>query len=319
MRAVSCLAIALLLLPAVAAWADDSPAMKNVARPSVEELAIPAPQKPVEAGENDTRESICLMVESAARASDLPLEFFARVIWQESRFQSDAVGPVTRNGQRAQGIAQFMPGTANERRLLDPFDPVQALPKSAEFLSELRSQFGNLGLAAAAYNAGPRRVQEWLAGTGAMPQETRHYVSSITGATIEEWQRVGRGGQISDRAAARSTCQELMALLKRAPNYFVTRLEQSVELGAAQPWGVQLAGGFNRDLAMAMYSRAVSKLSSVIGDQTPTLLSTQNRHRGMRPFYQVRIGADTRQAADDLCNRIRRAGGACFVLRNFKA
>ena len=100
------------------------------------------------------------------------------MIWQESRFQSDAVGPVTRSGQRAQGIAQFMPGTASERRLLDPFDPVQALPKSAEFLRELRGQFGNLGLAAAAYNAGPRRVREWLDGSGYMPQETRNYVCS---------------------------------------------------------------------------------------------------------------------------------------------
>ena len=35
-----------------------------------------------------------------------PLEFFIRVIWQESRFQSKAVGPVTRNGQRAVGIAR---------------------------------------------------------------------------------------------------------------------------------------------------------------------------------------------------------------------
>ena len=40
------------------------------------------------------------------------------------------------------------------------------------------------------------------------------------------------------------------------------------------------------------------------------------RSRGTAPFYQVRIGADTRPAADDLCNRIHRAGGACFVLRN---
>ena len=72
------------------------------------------------ARESDTRESMCLMIESAAKANDLPLEFFARVIWQESRFQSDAVGPVTRSGQRAQGIAQFMPGTASERGLLDP-------------------------------------------------------------------------------------------------------------------------------------------------------------------------------------------------------
>jgi hypothetical protein len=193
------------------------------------------------------------------------------------------------------------------------------LPKSAEFLAELRSQFGNLGLAAAAYNAGPRRVQEWLAGTGPMPQETRHYVSSITGASVEEWQTAGRGGRISDRAVSHSNCRELMALLKRAPNYFVSELEQRVQLGAAQPWGVQLAGGFDRNVAMAMYSRAVARLRGVIVDQAPMLLSAQNRNRGMRPFYQVRLGADTRQAADDLCNRIRRAGGACFVLRNFRA
>jgi len=175
MRAPPCVAAILLLSLTGAALAEDpSPAKTGVATPSVEELAIPNgeqkdTQTAVDAG---TRESICLMLEAAARANDLPLEFFARVIWQESRFQSDAVGPVTRNGQRAQGIAQFMPGTANERRLLDPFDPVQALPKSAEFLSELRNQFGNLGLAAAAYNAGPRRVQEWLSGAGPMPQET---------------------------------------------------------------------------------------------------------------------------------------------------
>ena len=102
-------------------------------------------------GHRDTQKSICLLVESAARANDLPVEFFARVIWQESRFRADAVGPMTRSGQRAQGIAQFMPGTAAERNLLNPFDPIQALPKSAEFLSDLRprvrqSRAGGRGL-----------------------------------------------------------------------------------------------------------------------------------------------------------------------------
>jgi len=257
------------------------------------------------------------MIESAARANDLPLEFFARVIWQESRFQSDAVGPVTRNGQRAQGIAQFMPGTASERRLLDPFDPVQALPKSAEFLRELRGQFGNLGLAAAAYNAGPRRVQEWLAGSGYIPQETRNYVSAITGATVDDWARPGTKDRLPDHAPSAS-CRELMALLKRAPNPFVTELEQHVKLGAAKLWGVQLAAGFNRDRALSMYARAMKRLSAVIGDQDPSLLGSTFRSRGTRTFYQVRIGADTRPAADELCNRIRRAGGACFVLRNMK-
>ena len=233
------------------------------------------------------------MIESAAKANDLPLEFFARVIWQESRFQSDAVGPVTRSGQRAQGIAQFMPGTASERRLLDPFDPVQALPKSAEFLRELREQFGNLGLAAAAYNAGPRRVQEWLAGSGYMPQETRNYVSAITGTTVDDWARPGTKDKLPDRAPT-SSCRELMALLRRAPNPFVTELEQHVTLGAAKLWGVQLAAGFNRDKALAMYSRAMKRLSAVIGDQDPSLLSSRLRSRGTQP---VLSGADRRRHA----------------------
>ena len=313
-RAGLCIAATLLsLAPAVAQ--DTPPGMTGVARPSVEELAIP-PQKPDDtARESDAREAMCLMIESAARAADLPLEFFARVIWQESRFQPDAVGPLTRRGERAQGIAQFMPGTASERRLLDPFDPVQALPKSAEFLSELRNQFGNLGLAAAAYNAGPRRVQEWLAGTGPMPQETRNYVSAITGSTVDEWATAGKNGKMPQRAPT-SSCRELMALLKRAPNPFVAGLEQHITLAAAKLWGVQLAAGFDRDKALAMYARAMQRLSAVIGDQDPSLLSSVIRNRGTRAFYQVRIGAETRPAADDLCNRIRRAGGACFVLRN---
>jgi hypothetical protein len=307
--------LAMLASVAPARGEDAAPAPPGSAQPSADESATPEPKPAEPVRESEAREAMCLMIESAARASSLPLEFFARVIWQESRFQPDAVGPVTRNGQRAQGIAQFMPGTASERGLLDPFNPVQALPKSAEFLSELRDQFGNLGLAAAAYNAGPRRVQEWLARTGNMPQETRSYVFAITGTSIDEWATAGRNGKMPERAPT-SSCRQLMALLKQAPNPFVTELEQHVTLAAAKTWGVQLAAGFNRDKALAMYARAMKRLSAVIGDQDPSLLSSVMRSRGTRLFYQVRIGADTRPAADDLCNRIHRAGGACFVLRN---
>jgi soluble lytic murein transglycosylase-like protein len=286
------------------------------------DAAQPQPATPSEAAvknnankDSGTREAMCLMIESAAKAAGLPLEFFSRVIWQESRFQPDAVGPVTRNGERAQGIAQFMPGTASERRLLDPFDPVQALPKSAEFLSELRSEFGNLGLAAAAYNAGPRRVREWIEGSGPMPAETRNYVLAITGVAVDDWKNA------SDHAPARasvSSCRELMALLQRAPNPFVTGLEQRVKLGADRPWGVQLAAGFSRDRALATYARAMKRLTSVIGDRDPSLLGSIWRSRGTRTFYQVRIGTDTRPEADNLCQRIRHAGQACLVLRNMR-
>ncbi len=302
--------IAALVAPAAA---EDAPSRYVI--PSVEELAIPLP--PLQPGEDvGTAEAICLMIESAARSNGLPLEFFARLIWQESRFQPDAVGPMTRYGQRAQGIAQFMPGTAGDRGLLDPLNPVQALPKSAEFLAELRSQFGNLGLAAAAYNAGPRRIQEWLAGTGPMPSETRHYVLVITGSSVDDWARAGRGGKMPESAPP-TTCGQLMALLKRAPNpFFITQLEERVKLSAAKLWGVQLAAGFDRNKALAMYARAVTHLSAVIGGRDPSILSSVQRSRGNHSFYQVRIGADTRPEADDLCSRIRKAGGACFVLKN---
>src|SRR5262249_17423183 len=137
--------------------------------PATADTPPAAPPPPARAGNVDVRESLCLMIESAARSHNLPLEFFARVIWQESRFQAGALGRRRGAGDRAQGTPQFMPRTAAERGLLDPFDPVQALPKSAEFLRELADQFGNLGLAAAAYNAGPGRLREFLSGRRPLP------------------------------------------------------------------------------------------------------------------------------------------------------
>jgi hypothetical protein len=259
----------------------------------------------------DIRDSMCLMIESAARTNGLPLEFFARVIWQESRFQPDAVGPRTRSGARAQGIAQFMPGTAAERGLLDPFNPVEALPKSAEFLRDLRRQFGNLGLAAAAYNAGPQRVRDWLAGRRTLPGETRNYVFAVTGIGADGW---SDGAEREPEQKA--DCPTLMARLERAPNPFVARLEERVTASAGSPWGVQLSAGFSRERALASYAELARRHDEALAGREPMLLSTTLRSRGSGAFYQVRIGSDTRAAADALCNRIRRAGGACMVLRN---
>jgi soluble lytic murein transglycosylase-like protein len=271
------------------------------------------PPPPGRAGNVDVRESLCLMIESAARAQNLPLEFFARVIWQESRFQADVVGPRTRSGDRAQGIAQFMPRTAAERGLLDPFDPVQALPKSAEFLRELADQFGNLGLAAAAYNAGPGRLREFLSGRRPLPAETRNYVLAITGISVDEWASSGKREPLH---VPKAGCGELMALLHRAPNPFVQRLEERVNVVAAAPWGVQLAAGFSRDHALANYASLAKRYAELLAGRDPSLLSSLLRSRGTQPFYQVRVGAETRNAAETLCGSIRRAGGACFVLRN---
>jgi hypothetical protein len=284
----------------------------------------PRPDEPVPPGAStsgpqtaggSSSDSICLMIESAAAANGLPLEFFVRVIWQESRFQPDAVGPLTRSGDRARGIAQFMPRTAAERGLLDPLDPVAALPKSAEFLKDLRAEFGNLGLAAAAYNAGPRRVHDWLNGIGGLPAQTRDYVRAITGRTAEDW----KGAQDGNAATTTpSSCPALVALLKQAPNVFVAALEQRIATGAAKPWGVELIAGFSRDQVVKSYAAIAARYREALAGADTLILRGRFRSRGTRDFYQVRAGADTRAMAEQICTRLRAAGAACLVLRNLR-
>ena len=260
-----------------------------------------------------TKDSLCLLLESAASANDLPLEFFVRLIWKESRFVPDAVGPLTRSGQRARGIAQFMPGTAAERGLLDPLDPIAALPKSAEFLRDLRREFGNLGLAAAAYNAGPRRVRDWLAGTGGMPAQTRDYVAAITGRTVDDWRKAA-----DTVPRESSSCAAIVAGLGHAPNAFVTSLEQRVASGIARPWGVELAAGFSRAGVLKTYAVLETKYRTHLAGADAIVLRAPFRSRGTREFYQVRIGADTRPDAMRMCQKLHAAGAACLVLRNWR-
>ena len=257
-------------------------------------------------------ESLCLLLESAASSNGLPLDFFVRLIWQESRFVPDAIGPPTRSGDRARGIAQFMPGTAAERGLLDPLDPIAALPKSAELLRDLRGEFGNLGLAAAAYNAGPRRVREWLAGTGGMPAQTRAYVAAITGRRVDDW----RGAQDQAMPQPSARCPEILALLGHTPNAFVASLEQHVSSGIARPWGVELAAGFSRAGVLRTYAALETKYRADLAGADAIVLRAPFRSRGTREFYQVRIGADTRSDAVRMCQKLHAAGAACLVLRN---
>ncbi len=276
---------------------------------------IPAPAIKAAPKTTATMDQVCMMMESAAAANALPLEFFARVIWQESRFRPDARGPVTRSGHRAQGIAQFMPYTADERGLLNPDDPVAALPKAAEFLRELRAEFGNLGLAAAAYNAGPGRVRSVLAGNGGVPAETRNYVQAITGRSFDEWAALGREGG-KDGIARPTSCLQLAALLKERPSFFIGELERRVREGSLRPWGVQLSAGFSRARVLSAYARIEQQYRGLLEGRDPTIIRTLLRSRGVDGFYQVRIGADTRAAADKLCRDLSAKGAACMVLRN---
>ncbi len=144
-------------------------------------IPLPPIAKPVIAR---STEEICRSLTDAAQSNDLPTPFFIRLLFQESRFKAGVISPAG-----AQGIAQFMPDTANDVGLENPFDPAQAIPASARLLRNLMQRFGNLGLAAAAYNAGPKRIEDWLAdrGKNKLPAETLGYVEFITGKPVEHW------------------------------------------------------------------------------------------------------------------------------------
>ncbi len=71
-----------------------------------------------------TADDICHALEQSAAENALPVEFFARVIWQESRFDALATSP-----KGAAGIAQFMPATASWHGLADPFNPIESLER----------------------------------------------------------------------------------------------------------------------------------------------------------------------------------------------
>jgi soluble lytic murein transglycosylase-like protein len=145
-------------------------------------------------------------------SNELPVEFFTRLIWRESRFKSDAI---SRKG--AQGIAQFMPATARASGLVDPFNPVEAITKSGQLLRDLRREFGNLALAAAAYNAGSGRVHEWLGGRRPLPLETRAYVRIVTGRSVEEWAAGPRANLLEIPSLEVAPCDLTTAALIR-PN-----------------------------------------------------------------------------------------------------
>lgn len=167
-----------------------------------ERIPLPPIAKPVV---HRTREEVCGTLVEAAERNNLPVPFFISLLFQESRFQPEVVSKVG-----AQGVAQFMPETAASMGVDNPFDPLQAIPASARLLRELVSQFGNLGLAAAAYNAGPKKIQDWLGKKSKLPEETKGYVKTITGRPAENWN--GATLLPGQRLPRHAPCQEAAGL-----------------------------------------------------------------------------------------------------------
>ncbi|HEX2257416.1 MAG TPA: lytic transglycosylase domain-containing protein [Afifellaceae bacterium] len=268
-----------------------------------EPSAIPAaPAAQAERDEPASFATLCALIEAQASRHKLPPSFFTRLLWKESLLDPDAVSP-----KGAQGIAQFMPGTAAELGLLDPFDPDEAIPHSARFLRKLHVTFGNLGLAAAAYNAGPQRVTAWLSGRSSLPAETRNYVLFVTGRAAADWQ------------AAKGADEPLAAQepqLDMACNDFVALASRGL-VG-----GTRAARSLPRAPAVARHPghKIVALASPVRGGEAsgPSEASAEPvvlRLKGSgRPAYAVQGGVRSHAEARKTCGRLRASGSYCIVV-----
>lgn len=246
---------------------------------------------------------ICGLIAGAAEKHGIPPNFFARLIWKESRFDHLAVSPVG-----AQGIAQFMPYTAKERGLADAFNIELALPASASFLKELHGNFGNWGLAAAAYNAGPTRLANWMKNGGFLPLETENYVLSITGRTVDDF---STGQELTDtplneKLPFEQACQLLPIMQTRSVP--MARLNPF-------PWAVQVAGNFRQSAVSAQWNRLLKKNPKLLAGRE-IYISRIRTPMGKRGIYVARLGANNRQSADALCQQIRISGGSCIIRKN---
>ncbi|GIT90876.1 glycosyl transferase [Jannaschia pagri] len=253
-------------------------------------------------------EDVCTQIDAEARQHGLPPAFFARLLWQESRFDPNAVSPAN-----AKGIAQFIDSTARLRKLSDPFNPAEAIARSAEYLGEMTRRYGSLGMAAIGYNGGERRAEGWQARTGGLARETIDYVRIITGHTAETWRDAPP--EDADFALDGET-PFLTACVAMAAKRRVTPLRPSQPPPPRfSPWGVQVAYGLNATAARAAYDR-LSRACRRAAPATRLELVPQARRGTRTSILAVRIGADSRREAMRLCGAISDAGCSCRAYRN---
>lgn len=247
---------------------------------------------------------VCTTIERAATDEGLDPHFLARLLWKESLFEPSALSP-----KGAQGIAQFMPGTAQIVGLDDPFNPAKAIFAAAGYLRRLSDGFGNIGLAAVAYNGGERRAQTFIASGGMLPFETQDYVEAITGLNALDWRNNPPKTvdlRLSGSTPFRDACVTLAA--KRTLKEFRTP-ERS------WPWGVILASHPQQSGAARQVSTLNRQLRPILGGKRVNYV--RKRLRGApKPVYTAQIGYENRKQANAFCVRLRQLGGNCIVLRN---
>ena len=128
-------------------------------------------------------------------------------------------------------------------------------------MRDLNREFGNLGLAAAAYNAGSGRVYDWLAGRKPLPGETVAYVRLVTGRSAEEW--AGRPKTAEASGAVRVPCTQAGLTIPDAAGAV------PLPRRPVPAWGAEVAGGPTQAKALARYREVQVKYSAILGGREP--------------------------------------------------
>ena len=249
---------------------------------------------------------VCTMIERNAADHRLDPNFLARLLWKESRFEPNAISPVG-----ALGIAQFMPGTARLYDLDDPLNPAQAIAKAAWYLRYLTDMFGNLGLAAVAYNGGENRAARFMTETTVLPYETQDYVESITGFNAWRW-RDNPPGEGELKLALDADKPFVEACIELAGNRSLREFSTPQRVF---PWGVIIASHPHQAGAAQQVTRLQRTLRPILGGRRVSYVRKTLRG-GVRPVFTAQVGYESRSEAQQFCVKYQRLGGRCIVLRN---
>jgi len=183
--------------------------------------------------------------------------------------------------------------------------------KSAATLSlaSFKTASPSCQLTAAAYNAGPQRVQDWLAGKRTLPSETLAYVRIVTGHPAEDWKRQNaKDWQVA--IPGDTPCVGMTKLAAKPASQTTT-----VQRNSTVVWAVQLIADRSETNALASYSQIRKKFQAILGAYEPVVARTTVGMSTTAIWHRIRIEANTRAAAEALCSRLRAAGGSCLVQR----
>lgn len=250
----------------------------------------------------------CNAIEVFSTRHGLDTGFFARLIWQESRFDPNALSHAN-----ARGIAQFIPSTARLRGLKDPYNPADALEHSAQYLAEMVARYGNEGMAAIGYNGGEGRAEGFLAGKGLAP-ETVNYVPIITGLTAEQWRDTppeGHDFRLAPDKPFFQACSEMARNRRLTPIKRVAPPPPPVK-----PWGVQLAFGTTEKAAQDKTRSQTGSCRRQVSGEKLDLIYVKNRVSGRKGYYFARIGRNSLEGAQKLCDSLKRQRCSCLVVQN---